>query len=464
MLDNQPPHSKENEMMVLGSMLTNPESLKIVAQALNSQDFYFSEHKILFQILKEFHKNNIPADLHLACEELKRQDKLKAVGGVSYVTAVAQYAGTSAYVEKYIDLLKEDAGLRVLISIAQDIQKKAIDKEPFYEVLSTLTDQAKHIQKYRLSKDKFPIQFLVEREKNYLLTDPPKKPMLLEFANEEGSSVGFLPKGIVAMLVGAGGVGKTHLLAQLAISIASGDPWLDFITTTDTCGTGKKGNVFLGLGENQYDDIHRVLYKASKKLREHLPDVLEKDPILEASKRIAAFSFCGQQAAFIQDGSPSQYFREFKLRLQEIAPPEGWSLIILDPVSRLLGSDAEKDNATATQFIALLEELSIELPGNPTILFAHHVNKSAIKPMQDEQSSASQADSRGASALTDGVRWQANLRKDGENYTLVLTKSNFTAMIPPIVLSKNDEGIIKAVSKQKSLPKKETLRPTVTFG
>jgi len=43
--------------------------------------------------------------------------------------------------------------------------------------------------------------------------------MLLEYADEDGNSAGFLPKGIVAMLVGAGGVGKTHLLAQLLLVV-----------------------------------------------------------------------------------------------------------------------------------------------------------------------------------------------------------------------------------------------------
>ena len=95
----------------------------------------------------------------------------------------------------------------------------------------------------------------------------------------------------------------------------------------------------LGLGENQYDDIHRVLYKAAKKLRDEEPDIYKTDPLVETSKRIAAFSFCGQNAAFIEKGSPSRYFRDLKIRLIDLAPKEGWSLIILDPVSRLCGAD-----------------------------------------------------------------------------------------------------------------------------
>src|SRR5271154_3343182 len=91
------PSSKESEMMVLGCMLTSINSLNIAADLLDDSDFYFTEHKLVFDILKSAYKADNPADVHLVCEELKRQDKLKAVGGAAYITTLAQYAGTSAY-------------------------------------------------------------------------------------------------------------------------------------------------------------------------------------------------------------------------------------------------------------------------------------------------------------------------------------------------------------------------------
>lgn len=121
-----PPNSKESEMMVLGCMLTNVNSLNIGADALEEGDFYFTEHKILFQTLKNAYKNDKPADIHLVCEELKRNHQLDAVGGVSYVTAVAQYAGTSAYIEQYTELVHDKSMLRKMISACQEIEKEAL--------------------------------------------------------------------------------------------------------------------------------------------------------------------------------------------------------------------------------------------------------------------------------------------------------------------------------------------------
>ncbi len=122
-----PPHSKESEMMVLGCMLTSINSLNIASDALSELDFYFSEHKIIFSALKAAYKSDKPADVHIISEELKRADQLKNIGGASYLTTLAQYAGTSAYIEEYVSLVKDKALLRRMIDAAQQIERTALN-------------------------------------------------------------------------------------------------------------------------------------------------------------------------------------------------------------------------------------------------------------------------------------------------------------------------------------------------
>ena len=121
------PHTKESEMMVLGCMLTSVNSLNIGADALDDADFYFTEHRIIFQVLKTAYRSDRPADVHLISEELKRQDKLKAIGGIGYLTTLAQYAGTSAYVEEYVELVRNKSTLRRMITAAQEVEKTALN-------------------------------------------------------------------------------------------------------------------------------------------------------------------------------------------------------------------------------------------------------------------------------------------------------------------------------------------------
>lgn len=122
-----PPHSKESEMMVLGCMLSSVNALNIAAGMLSDRDFYFTEHKLVFQVLKEAYQKDAPADVHLVAEELKRTDSLKSVGGVGYLMTLAQYAGTSAHIEEYAELVKSKAMLRRMIDAAQVVEKQALE-------------------------------------------------------------------------------------------------------------------------------------------------------------------------------------------------------------------------------------------------------------------------------------------------------------------------------------------------
>ncbi|MEC7840236.1 MAG: replicative DNA helicase [Chlamydiota bacterium] len=130
------PNSKESEMMVLGCMLTSVNSLNVGADSLEDTEFYYTEHKAIFGVLKAAYKQDKPADVHLVCEELKRIDKLDAVGGPGYITTLAQYAGTSAHIEEYCRLIRDKAVLRSMINAAQVVEKEALEEpQDVYETL-----------------------------------------------------------------------------------------------------------------------------------------------------------------------------------------------------------------------------------------------------------------------------------------------------------------------------------------
>ena len=282
------------------------------------------------------------------------------------------------------------------------------------------------------------IKFINEGEKNFLLNDPPQMPRLVNFIDENGTPRPFIRKGITGMLVGAGGSGKTHWLTTLGLSIASGRKFLGKYPIE------KPGHVFIGLGENADEDIHRLLRKTFTKLFHISPqmDFEEKQELEAISSRLAVMSFTGMQSSFIHNGIHTGIFESLLSQLQKREPDEGWSCIILDPISRFLGADAETDNAAATAFIATIERLTLELKGHPTILFGHHMNKSGISGTNTDQAAA-----RGSSALTDGVRLQINLEKvkgeDGENkINMKMVKSNFTAILPDQILIKDALGCL----------------------
>ena len=181
----------------------------------------FTEHKIIFQTLKKSHKNGKPADVHLICEDLKTQDKLKSIGGVGYIVTLAQYAGTSAYIEEYIDIVKNKALLREILYVSQESEKAALeDPENASHLLDELGIKVKSLES-RQGK-KIPIIDSSERlkkEDEFLAQYRGKKYLGLRVKTIEEFNENFLGLRGLMLLAAAPNVGKTALTVQTAIEV-----------------------------------------------------------------------------------------------------------------------------------------------------------------------------------------------------------------------------------------------------
>lgn len=279
-----------------------------------------------------------------------------------------------------------------------------------------------------------------ELSETLLRTRPPPRRWLLTRPQEGGlvdgagaGHVGLLPLGKVGMLAAAGGVGKTMALCQLALAVATGKDWLGLKVPNP-------GRVLLALGEEDVDEVHRRLFHASAAMR------LEGADFRTAAGRIVALPLAGVSVALTQsDGqgnvTESAVLTQMRRRLEREGP---WSLLVLDPLSRFAGPDAEKDNAAATRFVQAVETL-VGAPGGPTVLVAHHTNKVSRSAAENDASAA-----RGASGLVDGVRWVANLDTDGKEVCVLrFTKSNYSAPAPDLHLRRQPEhgGALRPMTK-----------------
>lgn len=252
---------------------------------------------------------------------------------------------------------------------------------------------------------------------------PPLR-VLLTVKGDKGREVPFMPLGTVAMMVAPGGTGKTQALVQLAIAVASGTRWLETYTAP------KPGAVLLALGEEDSEEMHR-------RIRSAVRGAGWNDTADLTALNLHTIALRGVPAGMVnKDGHETDFAKEFRSGLKAMGVE--WSLIILDPGSRFMGPEAEKDNAQATRFIECLERLT-QLPGRPTVLLAHHTAKGALAGNTD------QGAARGSSALTDGVRWQVNLDRwiqldndlpveDKTRCKLSLVKANHVAPCTPLNL------------------------------
>jgi len=121
LLDRVPPQNVEAEQSVLGAMLIEREAISRVAEILRPEDFYREAHRLIYNAIVELYNKNEAADLITITEQLKKADKLDAVGGISYISSLANSIPTAANVHYHAKIIEEKALLRQLINAATRI-------------------------------------------------------------------------------------------------------------------------------------------------------------------------------------------------------------------------------------------------------------------------------------------------------------------------------------------------------
>lgn len=360
------PNSKESEMMVLGCMLTSVNALNIASDGLEDSDFYYTEHKIIFQILKSAYKNDRPADVHLVCEELRRQDKLKAVGGAAYITLLAQYAGTSAYIEEYVSVVRDKAILRSMINASQIVEKKALDEPD--NVLETL-DEAQQLF-FKISQSANPaagklisdilsgvksesslsyLRELQERQERYLQRgpeDPGITGIPTHFADLDKMLNGFNRSNLM-ILAARPAMGKTALALNIAENI---------------CFKSQIPVGVFSLEMSAEQLVHRIICSQSE---------IESDKIKTGAlngdefQRIVASVNEMQKHVMIIDDQPGLKITDLRARARRMKETYGIGFLVIDYLQLITGSGSsrgmENRQNEISEISRLLKNLAREL-------------------------------------------------------------------------------------------------------
>jgi replicative DNA helicase len=120
-----PPHSVEAEQSVLGGLLLDKTSWDDVIDRVQAEDFYKSEHKFIFQVIKELSHDDKPLDAVTVGEALDNRSQLESAGGMSYLIELANNTPSASNILAYADIVKERAILRRLIQVANRIADTA---------------------------------------------------------------------------------------------------------------------------------------------------------------------------------------------------------------------------------------------------------------------------------------------------------------------------------------------------
>ncbi len=433
------PNSKESEMMVLGCMLTSLNGLNIGADGLDDTDFYFSEHAILFQVMKQAYKNDKPVDLHLVCEELKRQDRLKNVGGLSYVTTIAQYAGTSAHIEEYVQIVKDKAILRRMIQAADLIEKKALEEpldvlnsldeaqQLFYQIGQTANAHAGVLIGQVLSgvKSESKINFLKELQQ--------RQEHFLEFGAESGGVTGIsshytdldrmingLGNSNLMILAGRPAMGKT----ALAINIAE-----------NVCFKGGLPVGIFSLEMSAEQLVHRIICSQSEvesdKIKTGSINGADYQRIVETVGRV-------QNHIMVIDDQPGLKITDLRARARRMKESYDIKLLVIDYLQLITGASSfkgpENRQTEISEISRMLKNLAREL-NIPVICLSQLSRKVEERP--------------GHRPMMSDLRESGSIEQDADLVVFLLRREYYDPMDKPgmaeVIVAKNRHGGVGSV-------------------
>ena len=267
---------------------------------------------------------------------------------------------------------------------------------------------------------------------NYLTTPPPPRRWVID---------NFLPLGIVGAIVSPGGSGKSQFLMQLAYSVATG------AQLAGHWAVSEPGTVLMLCAEDGGDEVHRRVHRIHEQLGRTLTPAQKKNLV----DRLFIRSVVGEDVLITKVAANNEAIKtglidRLALTVKQV---DDVKVIIIDPASRFRGGD-ENSNPHATRFVQALEALAMQT--GATVLIAHHTNKAA-----SYGGDVTQHSSRGASALTDGIRLQLALTpipnaksmidaSEQQLLQLSVVKTNYTRTPAPVRLCRESDGYLQTAS------------------
>ena len=103
------PYNIEAEQSLLGCMLMDNEIVSELIGVLSDKDFYAESHQYIISAFKRVYADRKPVDIITVTDELEKTGTLASVGGIAYITELAQVTPSSANYKTYYEIVKRDS-------------------------------------------------------------------------------------------------------------------------------------------------------------------------------------------------------------------------------------------------------------------------------------------------------------------------------------------------------------------
>ena len=218
------PSNNDAEMSVLGVAFLDGRLISKICEEVTKEMFFSEKNQHIFEAITSLYKNNIPVDITTIKDELDKKKVLNAVGGIEYIGEVIDSVVTTANLDYYIKIIRENWVRRNLIDTATSIVTESYDEEDINALLDNAERDILNAIKSRQASEFLPIgEVLRKAQENLEMLAKNNRPITglpTGFYDLDKITAG-LHGGELVILAARPGMGKTSFALNIATNAAS---------------------------------------------------------------------------------------------------------------------------------------------------------------------------------------------------------------------------------------------------
>ncbi len=349
MQDRVPPQNIEAEQSVIGAMLIDKNAVSLVTEKLMPEDFYRQAHQVIFSAILTLHSKNEPVDMITLINELKKMNKLDDVGGVAYVTLLANVVPTAANAKFHAQIVEDKSVLRQLVEGGTVIASMGYEGT---EDIPDIIDQAEktilQISNRKGGKDFAIISDVLTDTINHIQAVLESKQAITGvatgFKDLDYLTAGLHPSDFI-ILAARPSMGKTALALNIAQNVA---------IRGSREGEPKKRVAFFSLEMSREQLVQRMLCSEADVNAQRLRaggDDKDKDNADIWNKLWIAADRLSNAEIFIDD-TPGLSIMEMRSKSRRLQAEGGLDLIVIDYLQLMQGSVGSKNSESRQQEVS----------------------------------------------------------------------------------------------------------------
>ena len=220
----QIPANIEAEQAVLGTIFFENYMMKTITDKLVESDFYYPAHQTIFSAMKELYYQGVSIDYLTITDYLENTSQIAKVGGIEYITELANTVPSTANFLDYIDIVKDKAVLRKLQDTCNAILEKSKQVDNTVEFIDDVEKQILQVTKERRSSDFIGISAVAHETMDSIAKQAQNRADITgldtKFHELNKYTLGLQPSDLI-ILAARPSVGKTAFALNLALNIGN---------------------------------------------------------------------------------------------------------------------------------------------------------------------------------------------------------------------------------------------------